>query len=81
MQVITMSDKSTGRANVRKIKGIARITVTKGFNEPVNEIAVENSYRFYNGSYDERENALINITFADGKVWTGAFSDLQKKLI
>lgn len=51
-------------------QGNCRIIAKKGYNEPENYIWID----------VPKEEALINITFADGHQWNGHFNDLQKKL-
>ncbi len=48
----------------------------KGFNEPANSIDIDGL-----GSGVLRETALINVTFADGTIWSGNFETLKIKLL
>lgn len=73
-----------GRYSAKKIGGMAYLTVTKGFNEPSNQIAIEVDHTTGTGPFlgkQSRETALINITFADGSIWSGNFDSLKKALV
>lgn len=77
LQVVIKSDKALA-PRVRKVNGTVRLVVTKAFNEPVNEIAIENTYRVPVDGEKMRETALVNITFADGSQFTGNFDELKQ---
>jgi len=68
-----------GKKKHTNLQGMVSIAVLKGFNEPENRITVD-CFKGLGHSYQRRETALINITFADGKEWNGTFADLQKDL-
>jgi hypothetical protein len=81
LQVQTTS--RTGRMSGLAKKGVAYLTVQKGFNEPVNQIAVEVEHSTGQGSFKTnhlRTDALINVSFGNGQMWSGTFADLQKLL-
>ena len=66
-----------------QLRGAAYLTVTKGFNEPTAQIAVEVQHSSGVGAFKtlhKHEKALINITFEDGNGWSGTFADLRKAL-
>lgn len=65
-----------GTYSKRQLVASAYLTVTKGFNEPYNQIAVQAC----DDDRKPRETALINITFADGTIWSGTFEKLQLAL-
>jgi hypothetical protein len=77
LQVVIKSDRTLA-PRVRKVNGTVRLVVTKAFNEPVNEIAIENTYRVPVNGEKMRETALVNITFADGSQFTGNFDELKR---
>jgi hypothetical protein len=79
LQVVIKSDRALA-PRVRKVNGTVRLVVTKAFNEPVNEIAIENTYREPVNGEKMRETALVNITFADGSQFTGDFDELKRAL-
>jgi hypothetical protein len=81
LQVSTVTP--SGLHSKTALKGIAYLTVSKGFNKPCSQIAVEVSHSAGVGSFRRRvehTDALINITFEDKSVWTGTFAELQAKL-
>jgi hypothetical protein len=81
LQVSTTSRR--GKSSPRFLMGAAYLTVTKGFNESFDQIAIEVEHSTGSGAFHtkhERETALINITFADGSIWSGTFAELQHKL-
>lgn len=69
LQVTTVS--KAGKWSKGTLKGAAYLTVTKGFNEPSNQIAVE---------VTSHPEALINVTFSDGYLWSGDFNKLRHLL-
>lgn len=82
LQVTTVS--KAGKWSKRTLKGAAYLTVTKGFNEPSNQIAIEVTHTSGVGSFKTEHShpeALINITFKSGRVWSGTFSDLENLII
>ncbi len=61
------------------IQGNAKLIVTKGFNEPTDVIQIDTVYG-YPGNVSPMQAAVINLTFADGKQWSGTFEVLQRAL-
>lgn len=81
LQVTTVS--KSGKFSKRTLKGAAYLTVTKGFNEPSNQIAIEVTHTSGVGSFltnHSHPEALINVTFSDGYVWSGDFNKLRHLL-
>jgi hypothetical protein len=81
LQVQTTS--RTGRMSAIARKGVAYLTVSKGFNEPSSQIAIEVQHSTGVGSFKAnhlRTSALICITFADAPTWSGTFEDLKQAL-
>lgn len=81
LQITTVSP--TGKHATRARKGAVYCTVTKGFNEPYNQIAIEVQHSSGAGSFrteHKRETALLNITFSNGQLWSGSFEDLRAAL-
>ena len=74
LQITTQGIKG-GNAKTER-KGQCLITVTKGFNEPQYNISVD-VYTGSGNNYKPRENALLNIHFPDGQLFSGTFEDLQ----
>lgn len=60
-------------------QGQCLISVSKGYNEPCNEILVD-VFKGLGHTYEPAETALINISFADGKQFNGTFDQLKEKL-
>lgn len=71
---ITTTGVLGANSGVKVIAG-GRLTVTKGFNEPTDSIEIETVDGMFKRA--PRQTALINITFADGQIWSGDFSKLQ----
>lgn len=64
--------------------GVLYANVTKGQNTPTHQIAIEVDHNTGVGAFKQKheiENALINITFADGSMWSGNFDSLKKALV
>jgi len=67
-----------------RAKGAVYLTVTKGFNEKSNQIAIEVQHETGVGAFKtvvKHESALINVTFDDGRVWSGDFNKLKNILL
>lgn len=73
LQVVTQGVRS--KRKHLNLQGMARLTVTKGFNEPSNSIEIDCLSGLSNVQH--RETALISIDFADGQKWSGTFAQLQ----
>lgn len=79
--LIVSSDKSTGRHRSSYVKGQVTLnTWRKTTEQGNNSIRLQTTDRVGN-TYTERENILINISFADGSLWSGTFGDLKHFLI
>ncbi len=69
--IVTTQALALNSKRISHARGEVKIVLTRGFNEPANSIEIEG----------RREEALINITFERGEIWSGTIHDLRKKLI
>jgi len=75
--VVTQGIKGNKMHSNRQGMGILRLfDFINGCKE---EMAID-CYSGLGNSYKERDIPLINITFEDGSVWSGSFSDLKQSL-
>ena len=77
MKVTTVS--RSGKFSPRSAKGAAYLTVNNEGND-VGQIAVQVNHKNASGG-EGQEKALINVTFADGTIWSGNFETLKIKLL
>lgn len=81
LQVSTVT--RSGMHSKTTLKGVAYLTVSKGFNTLASQIAVEVTHSTGVGilrTLHEHTHALINITFSDKSVWSGTFAELRNEL-
>lgn len=72
-----------GKFSRSAFKGAGYLTVSKGQGLRSDQIAVEVEHSQGEGSFKKlkpRKTALINITFASGRVWSGSFLELEARL-
>lgn len=82
LQVSTVS--RSGKHSPIQLRGAAYLTVTKAFNAPSCQIAVQVQHSSGVGSFKrthEQDAALINVTFEDGFTWSGSFEDLRTVIV
>lgn len=78
-KLVTTTQGIRGNKKHSNVQGMTRLSVSKGFNEPENVIIVD-TYKGYEKSYQPRETAIVDISFADGKQFSGTFDELKDKL-